>query len=275
MRTRSYDVRLSMKDGDLLLRAPYNKGGVEALKTQIPYVGRRWDGDNWVWRVAKRYGAVLAGIVMAHWGAQVSPPPYSKLRDAPSERLEMMELEYLGIPRFRGKETIALGWASDGWTIAFPEKVLKQWFCVDDRPEEAGTLYATLGLGQQAPVEFLRKAYRRLAKQWHPDVCKEPDANDQFLAIKNAYEVLQDPQARKRYDGGLLVARSPVGLDRRAAINWRPPLRCGWVLTYAFRSVGWTVATRIVQWDDAVNNQGQTMTTSWPPGADHFEKRWV
>ena len=60
--------------------------------------------------------------------------------------------------------------------------------------------YDLLGVGRDADADTLKRAYRRLARQYHPDINKEPGAEDRFKEIGRAYEVLSDPQTRARYD---------------------------------------------------------------------------
>jgi curved DNA-binding protein len=60
--------------------------------------------------------------------------------------------------------------------------------------------YATMGLERGASEEDIKKAYRRLARKYHPDVSKEPDAEEQFKAVAEAYQTLKDPQKRAAYD---------------------------------------------------------------------------
>ncbi len=60
--------------------------------------------------------------------------------------------------------------------------------------------YEALGVPRDASSEDIRRAYRTLARQYHPDVNKEPDAEDRFKEISEAYEVLRDPEKRERYD---------------------------------------------------------------------------
>lgn len=62
--------------------------------------------------------------------------------------------------------------------------------------------YATLGVGRDATPEELKKAYRKLARQFHPDVNDAPDASDKFKDVTIAYEVLSDPQKRATFDRG-------------------------------------------------------------------------
>ncbi|MFM9088055.1 MAG: molecular chaperone DnaJ [Cyanobium sp.] len=60
--------------------------------------------------------------------------------------------------------------------------------------------YDLLGVSRDADADTLKRAYRRLARQYHPDVNKDPGAEDKFKEIGRAYEVLSDPQTRARYD---------------------------------------------------------------------------
>jgi len=60
--------------------------------------------------------------------------------------------------------------------------------------------YELLGVARDADAETLKRAYRRLARQYHPDVNKDPGAEDRFKEIGRAYEVLGDPKTRARYD---------------------------------------------------------------------------
>ncbi len=60
--------------------------------------------------------------------------------------------------------------------------------------------YQLLGVGSNASNEDLHRAYRRLAQVHHPDVNKKPNAANRFITIKQAYEVLSDPEQRLSYD---------------------------------------------------------------------------
>ncbi len=62
------------------------------------------------------------------------------------------------------------------------------------------SLYDTLGVSSSASEAEIKKAYRKLARQFHPDVNKDPDAEDKFKEINAAYEVLSDKEKRSKYD---------------------------------------------------------------------------
>ncbi|MEZ0578955.1 molecular chaperone DnaJ [Nocardioides sp. MH1] len=63
-------------------------------------------------------------------------------------------------------------------------------------------LYDLLGVARDADADAIKKAYRRLARQLHPDVNPDPEAQEQFKQVSAAYEVLSDPQKRAAYDRG-------------------------------------------------------------------------
>ena len=60
--------------------------------------------------------------------------------------------------------------------------------------------YETLGVSKDADEKTIKSAFRKLAKEYHPDLNKSPDAPEKFKEVQEAYEVLSDPQKRKTYD---------------------------------------------------------------------------
>src|ERR1700761_9427674 len=67
--------------------------------------------------------------------------------------------------------------------------------------------YEVLGVPRDADQDAIRRAYRKLARQYHPDLNSDTDAEDRFKELGEAYEVLSDPDKRERYD--------------RLGANWR------------------------------------------------------
>ncbi|MDD5048808.1 MAG: molecular chaperone DnaJ, partial [Methanoregulaceae archaeon] len=64
----------------------------------------------------------------------------------------------------------------------------------------AGDYYEILGIPKNADEKEIKKAYRNLARKYHPDVCKDEGADERFKKINEAYSVLSDPQKRSQYD---------------------------------------------------------------------------
>ena len=78
--------------------------------------------------------------------------------------------------------------------------------------------YAILGVSRDAKTEDIKKAYRKLAKQYHPDVNKTPGAEAKYQEINEAYEVLKDSAKRERYD--------TLGQNWQGGQDFTPP--SGW-----------------------------------------------
>jgi curved DNA-binding protein len=77
--------------------------------------------------------------------------------------------------------------------------------------------YAALGVERGASAEAIKKAYRRLAQKYHPDVSKEPEAEDRFKEIAEAYQTLKDPEKRAAYDA---LGQRPQGEEFRPPPDW-------------------------------------------------------
>jgi curved DNA-binding protein len=75
--------------------------------------------------------------------------------------------------------------------------------------------YKILGVSRDASQDDIKKAYRRLARKYHPDVSKEADAEDKFKEVGEAYEVLRDAQKRAQYD--------QFGSNYRHGQSFNPP----------------------------------------------------
>ena len=73
--------------------------------------------------------------------------------------------------------------------------------------------YKVLGVDRKASQDDIKKAYRKLARQYHPDTNKEPGAEDRFKQISEAYDTLGDPDKRKKYDrgGSIFGGANPFG----------------------------------------------------------------
>ena len=92
--------------------------------------------------------------------------------------------------------------------------------------------YRTMDLARDAKPDEIKRSYRRLARKFHPDVSDEPDAEERFKEVQEAYEVLKDPEKRAAYDR--------FGADWKAGQEFRPPP--DWEPDVGFAGGGYTDA---------------------------------
>jgi curved DNA-binding protein len=89
--------------------------------------------------------------------------------------------------------------------------------------------YKILGVTRSATTEEIQKAYRKLARQYHPDINKEKGAEDKFKKVSEAYEVLKNPDSRKKYDA--------LGSNWKTGDNFKAPP--GWQnINFDFNNLG-------------------------------------
>ena len=271
------NASLTLEGKSLVLQCKYDAGLVAALKSTIPPSDRRFDPTRKAWLVTPAWGQKIATLITAYLGEMVMVPQVSPTID---NALRTLEIRYLGVTKSRdgADERSAFGYCDGSWSVLFPESVLINWFTgLNQSAENALTLYGTLGISRAASEDDVKRAFRRLARQWHPDTCKEPNAGEMFIKIKSAYDVLSNISLRARYDAGLALEAS---LGRKAddplsvVSGYRAPLRCGYVLAEGVYGLVFSV-TKILAWEDIYNAAGQVLVVSWPRGADRFEENWV
>lgn len=269
----------------LAVKTPYIPELVDCVKS-LPYADRRYDATRKIWLVDPKHGYDLVNWIKLYAGEVVSLPSIQIRNAGPVMR--MVEVRYIGACKFREDgSSSAFGLVGRDWSLIFPESVLRAWF--DSTPEEhepttAQTLYQVLGIKKTASQDEVKTAFRRMARQWHPDVCKEPNAHEVFIRVKEAADILSDTNKRARYDAGLKLQktyeknlrsaeRSARELTQLVQQNYRSPLRCGLLMVEGVEKVGRLEVTKILAWEDIMKN-GKTLVVSWPMGAKEPVEIW-
>ena len=207
--------------------------------------------------------------------------------------MRILEVHYLGRTKDHNDGLMsAFAYLNTGfWGAVFPEDVLKKWFEIDfepNQPEKPGkveTLYSVLGARHDANSEELRTAFRRMARQWHPDLCRESGAEEMFKKINHANSILSDTRLRARYDAGLSL-EATLKQEQQPQYNWssmsqnytdpygyRSPLRCGQIMVTGAPKAGKFYVDQILEWQDIIKNN-QTLVVSWPMGAKQPLEVW-
>jgi hypothetical protein len=274
---------------NLVVQTPYDRGFVAQLKALVPYGDRRWEPDQKVWLVRPDHGPTLQRLCGQFFGEIIDLP---KTDDAkPEQELRIFEVRYIGSTKDRGDaERSAFGLVDGEWSVLFPESVLRSWFEVDPvAPIQGETLYSVLGARKTSTEGELKSAFRRMARQWHPDVCSENNAKEVFQQINKAYQILSNPDKRMRYDAGLALEeawkaqvtaqsdKSQKLMDQFSAVmtGYRSPLRCGWIMVKGIEVLGRFEVQEIMDWQDIVNDQGQVLVASWAFGDKEPTEKWI
>lgn len=286
-------IEITADKRGLIIKTPYSPTFVSELKRLIPASDRQFDGQSKTWIVSPAYGQTIQKIIMTVYREAVHIPAI-KQASGKLER-EVIRVEYIGQCKQRPDRTVsAYGHDGQSWTYIIAESVLKSFFGQDVKISVEGeetrsqgkrgpsTLYSALLLKQDCTPAEIKSAWRRMARLVHPDVNHEPDAHEQMQAVQRAYEVLSDPIKRRRYDAGLALEESYNKGKRSVKAYYdsffkffRAPLRCGLLTVDGEQKLGRVVVGRIYDWRDITDEQGRTLVTSWPFGAETFERRWV
>ena len=265
--------KITLCQNGFAVSTPYSAEFVDALKIAIPFTSRGWDKDRRAWLVALKFGTEIQELIFTHYGERVGLPTATPgAQETVSEQIII--LKYIGACREReidGKRVLcATGYVGEAWGYLFPKKTLRAFWegnTAQEKESAPATLYSDLGLKQTKSLtaEKIKSAFRRLALQWHPDQCREPEARERFESIKKAYDVLSNPQRRKRYDAGLLFEKLANQKAKTRAVSgaYSAPLRCGLLKVRGKQLLNRFLVEEILSWEDMVDYHGRTMSNIW------------
>jgi len=274
---------ITQSGNDYAVKTPYHKDFPAMLKAAVSIRARNWDGEQKAWIVGADWIQHVLPVIEELYGEK---PEIPELIKTETETKYSFQLDYVGIPKTRGinEPKTALGFSKDQWRIVFDEDTLKGWFeqCQTGR-DLPQTLFSLLLVSEKANDQEIKSGYRRLARQWHPDVCKEENAEAMFKRISDAYQILSDPQKRARYQAGLAFERESNHEERRGYSIFNssgeqvfiPPLRCGFLTVTGSVQVGRLRVSQILKWEDVTNEQGLTMVSSWSKEREAVVIEWV
>jgi hypothetical protein len=269
---------LTLENGNLVLQTPYDRALVLAIKT-LPTSDRLYDPKRKVWYIHPKQGKTVKQWVEDFLGENITLPVIKQVDAKPV--MQIFEVRYIGTTKNRDDGTSsAFGLVGKDWKLIFPEVVLRAWFDAGQAvPGTQESLYSILGTNQQATIEEIKTAYRRMVRQWHPDVCREANAQEVFIRIQSAYETLSNPIQRAKYNAGLKLQASMSPSTQKGMFDclqngYRSPLRCGYLMVEGVEKIGRFVVEKILGWEDIVNSAGQVLVTSWALGAKEPTEVW-
>lgn len=269
---------ITYRDGSYIVKTPYSPVFVDMLKRYIPASDRKWDNASKVWIVSTKYGADLVRLIGECY-KEIVTLPETKVANT-KVKGKLVEVRYLSLIKDRDDYSrSAYGFSNGDWNLVFDEAVLQDFF--DQRedktqPKQASTLYEVLLLKPNASADEVKGAYRRMAKLWHPDRNREPNASEMFIKIQSAYELISDPVKRMKYDAGLkMLGQSNQQAQPKAYSEFQSPLRCGKLVVSGEMRIGRLHVSKIYDWEDITDMYGKVLVTSWPRNAKSFIEEWV
>jgi hypothetical protein len=265
----------------LAIITPYSASFLAQLKRLVPANERRWQKPAWI--VDPKHEQAMISLVKSCFDScqLITEDTKENIGGLVHIETRRAKVYYIGSCKPRDGGPSAFGWTGGDWNIIFPESVLRDYFKagpVKNQPSQ-DTLYSLLGIESIATPEQVKSAYRRAARQWHPDVNHDPDAPQLFRRLSDAYQVLSNARQRKRYDAGLALENGNDKSDSFIITDlqslYRAPYTCGLIRFKGRRSLGRWIVDEIVSWDDIKNEQGQIMVSSWDKTDNTFKVSWI
>src|SRR6266508_1804146 len=167
-------VSITAAGADYAIKFGYNAALLKKLKDAVPESERAWHKTAKAWLISPEEIEKAIQAINQHTGQTIVLPEAKP--SAPEVCEKSFLLEYLGATKDRGKRVSAYGSVNGEWASEFPEDVLRSFFEgreVNQKPDGLQALYRALCVFESVMPEEIKKAYKRLARQWHPDVCQE------------------------------------------------------------------------------------------------------
>ena len=268
-------------DGEaLVVHTPYDAGLVASIKG-LPPAERKYDAARKVWRVSPKHAPSIAQWIETYLGETVSIP---EIKDHYQTKIsQKLVVRYVGACKARADGSSyaygLIGMNGKDWGVIFPEQVLRDFFGGSvAMPGGQENYFGLLGINKGASADEVKSGFRRMAKIWHPDVCKEESAADVFRRVKLAYDILSDADTRARYEAGLALealagTSEPSVLER--SYGYRAPLRTGIIHVEGIKKLGVIEASKILSWEDIIDRQGRVLIVSWAKDAIEPVEEWL
>lgn len=286
------EIKITQHGQGYLLQFEKDHQMINLIKNTLPSRYRSFTTDPIGWLVHPDSLEILLRAIEDLYEVKILRPGPIILNVEPQTKI--FRLEYVGSCKERGEGKKSAYGTVGGkqWAVEFPEEVLKTFFAgkVALKPDQELTFYQILLIGEDAKADEIKSSYRRLARQWHPDLCKEPEASEKFREIDEAYKLLSDPLKRNKYNAGLYFQRKAEErenshyTDRRgktrkwknnSPIGYRAPFTSGEVTVKGIQAIGKFLVEEILHWDDLKDSNGRVAVSSWRKGEDSYRIVWA
>lgn len=270
--------KLIHRPGQIELYADYDRNLIAELRRQIPDSDKRpvyVNGKFSHWSILPKHHDLLVDLIQMVLNEM---PLVITARGIATKQAKMFNLRYIGSSkerRYGSAVNTSLGYVNDDWHLEVPEEVLIDWFDFGFRPSKPKTLYGVLGVDQSVSSREIKRAYRLMAKKYHPDM--STGNQQKFLAVQGAYEFLSDKKKRKLYDLGLKEDSKPVAknsINGLTQYGYTPPIKCGLVLCEGEERLGLFRVSKILKWEPIIRN-GLKLETSYDIASHEIVEEWV